>query len=113
MGEAFWSKSCKPTGAALGRPISSFLDCEIDGLTRLATAGAIERNVIWLNSTGRSIFIQVVPLATIRVRQAPVVAEECKLLAPPKAVARGGTLGPARPEEVGTSHQYQHVDLGE
>ena len=44
MGEAFWSKSCKPTGAALGRPISNFLDCEIDGLTRLATADAIERN---------------------------------------------------------------------
>ncbi|MCA3555793.1 MAG: sigma-54-dependent Fis family transcriptional regulator [Aestuariivirga sp.] len=72
---------------ALGRPVSDFFDCEIDGLTRFATTSAIERNVIRLSTTGRSLFIQVVPPATIRVRHTPAPAEECKLPAPLKAVA--------------------------
>lgn len=72
---------------ALGRPFSDFFDCEIDSLTRFATTSAIERNVIRLSATGRSLFIQVVPPATIRVRHAPVPVEECKLSGPLKAVA--------------------------
>jgi len=72
---------------ALGRPFSDFFDCEIDGLTRFAAPNAIERNVIRLTASGRSLFIQVVPPATIRVRHAPVSPEECKLPPPLKAVA--------------------------
>ena len=72
---------------ALGRPFSDFFDCEIDSLTRFAAPQAIERNVIRLSASGRSLFIQVVPPATIRVRHTPPVQEECKLPPPLKAVA--------------------------
>ncbi len=72
---------------ALGRPFSDFFDCEIDSLTRFAAPQAIERNVIRLTASGRSLFIQVVPPATIRVRHTPPAHEECKLPAPLKAVA--------------------------
>jgi len=73
--------------SALGRLFSDFFDCEIDSLTRFATPSAIERNVIRLTASGRSLFIQVVPPATIRVRHAPAPADDCKLPAPLKAVA--------------------------
>lgn len=73
--------------AFIGRPISDFFDCEIDGLTRFATTSAIERNVIRLTGSGRSLFIQVVPPASIRVRRTPTPVEECKLPQPLKAVA--------------------------
>ncbi len=72
---------------ALGRPVSDFFECEIDSLTRFATTSAIERNVIRLSATGRSLFIQVVPPTTIRVRHTPTPMEECKLPLPLKAVA--------------------------
>lgn len=79
--------SWRSATAALGRPFSDFFDCEIDGLTRFATTGAIERNIIRLSASGRSLFVQVVPPATIRVRHAAAPAEDCKLPAPLKAVA--------------------------
>jgi transcriptional regulator of acetoin/glycerol metabolism len=72
---------------ALGRPFSDYFDCEIDSLTRYATTSAIERNVIRMPVSGRSLFIQVVPPATIRVRHTPVPVEDCKLPPPLKAVA--------------------------
>lgn len=72
---------------ALGRLFSDFFDCEIDNLTRFATTSSIERNVIRLSASGRSLFIQVVPPATIRVRHAPVAAGDCNLPAPLKTVA--------------------------
>lgn len=72
---------------ALGRPFSDFFDCEIDSLTRFAAPQAIERNVIRLCATSRSLFIQVVPPATIRVRHTPPPQEDCKLPPPLKAVA--------------------------
>ena len=72
---------------ALGRPISDFLDCEIDGLTRFVGPNSIERNVMRLNGSGRSLFIQVVPPATIRVLPGPVHQEENKLPKALKAVA--------------------------
>jgi len=72
---------------ALGRPFSDFFDCEIDSLTRFAAPQAIERNVIRLCATSRSLFIQVVPPATIRVRHTPPPHEDCKLPPPLKAVA--------------------------
>ena len=74
---------------ALGKPFSDFFDCEIDSLTRFAAPQAIERNVIRLSATGRSLFIQVVPPATIRVRHTPPPQEDCKLPPPLKAVAGG------------------------
>ncbi|MFN4143275.1 sigma-54-dependent Fis family transcriptional regulator [Aestuariivirga sp.] len=71
----------------LGRPFSDFFDCEIDGLTRFVAPNAIERNVVRLTATGRSLFIQVVPPATIRVLPSAVAQEDCKLPQPLRAVA--------------------------
>ena len=72
----------------LGRPLSDFFDCEIDSLTRFVAPNAIERNVVRLTASGRSLFIQVVPPATIRVLPAAAPSDEdCKLPAPLKAVA--------------------------
>jgi transcriptional regulator of acetoin/glycerol metabolism len=71
----------------LGRPISDFFDCEIDSLTRFVAPNPIERNVVRLTATGRSLFIQVVPPATIRVLPGPVAHDEPKLPPPLRAVA--------------------------
>jgi sigma-54 dependent transcriptional regulator, acetoin dehydrogenase operon transcriptional activator AcoR len=71
----------------LGRPFSDFFDCEIDGLTRFVAPNAIERNVVRLSASGRSLFIQVVPPTTIRVLTTPVAQEESKLPKALKAVA--------------------------
>ncbi len=72
----------------LGRPLTDFFECEIDGLTRFVASHAIERNVIRLTHSGRRLFIQVVPPATIRVLPNAMAApEDYKLPAPLKAVA--------------------------
>jgi sigma-54 dependent transcriptional regulator, acetoin dehydrogenase operon transcriptional activator AcoR len=71
----------------LGRPISDFFDCEIDSLTRFVAPNPIERNVVRLTASGRSLFIQVVPPVTIRVLPAAVPHDELKLAAPLRAVA--------------------------
>ena len=55
------------TAMFLGRPISDAFDCEIDSLTRYVASHAIERNVVRSRSSGRNLFIQVVPPKTIRV----------------------------------------------
>ncbi len=70
----------------LGRPISDFFDCEIDSLTRFVAPNAIERNVVRLKASGRSLFIQVVPPATIRVLPS-AKSPDLALPAPLKAVA--------------------------
>ena len=75
-------------GLVLGRPLTDFFDCEIDNLTRFVAAHTIERNVIRLRASGRSLFIQVVPPATIRILPSAAPAnEEFRLPAPLKAVA--------------------------
>ena len=51
----------------LGRPFSDFFDCEIDSLTRFVAPHSIERNVVGLLASGRSLFIRVVPPVSIRV----------------------------------------------
>lgn len=71
----------------LGRPFSDFFDCEIDGLTRFVAPNAIERNVVRLTASGRSLFIQVVPPATMRVLATPASPEDSRLPKPLKAVA--------------------------
>lgn len=72
----------------LGRPLTDFFDCEIDSLTRFVAPYAIERNVVRLMGSGRSLFIQVVPPATMRVLSPAVSANEEYRLSPPlKAVA--------------------------
>jgi transcriptional regulator of acetoin/glycerol metabolism len=71
----------------LGRSLSDFFDCEIDSLTRFVAPNPIERNVVRLTATGRSLFIQVVPPATIRVLPAAVAHDELKLPPPLRAVA--------------------------
>jgi transcriptional regulator of acetoin/glycerol metabolism len=71
----------------LGRPISDFFDCEIDNLTRFVAPNPIERNVVRLTASGRSLFIQVVPPVTIRVLPAAVNHDELKLAPPLRAVA--------------------------
>jgi transcriptional regulator of acetoin/glycerol metabolism len=71
----------------LGRPISDFFDCEIDSLTRFVAPNPIERNVVRLTATGRSLFIQVVPPATIRVLPGALTHDELKLPPPLRAVA--------------------------
>jgi transcriptional regulator of acetoin/glycerol metabolism len=71
----------------LGRPFSDFFDCEIDGLTRFVAPNAIERNVVRLTESRRSLFIQVVPPATMRVLTPAAPPEESKLPPALKAVA--------------------------
>lgn len=71
----------------LGRPISDLFDCEIDNLTRFVAPNAIERNVVRLTSSGRNLFIQVVPPATMRVLSTSPPPEESKLPPALKAVA--------------------------
>jgi transcriptional regulator of acetoin/glycerol metabolism len=71
----------------LGRPISDFFDCEIDNLTRFVAPNPIERNVVRLTASGRSLFIQVVPPVTIRVLPAAVSHDELKLAPSLRAVA--------------------------
>lgn len=71
----------------LGRPFSDFFDCEIDGLTRFVAPNAIERNVVRLTASGRNLFIQVVPPATMRVLAPAASQEEAKLPQALKAVA--------------------------
>lgn len=63
----------------MGRPFSDFFDCEIDSLTQYVAPHAIERNVIRLRASGRSLFIQVVPPKTIRVLPAAIAQDEYKL----------------------------------
>ena len=71
-----------------GRPITDFFDCEIDGLTRFVAPYSIERNVVRLTASGRSLFIQVVPPSGIRVLTSPAQPnEEFKLPPPLKNVA--------------------------
>jgi transcriptional regulator of acetoin/glycerol metabolism len=77
----------RDSGRILGRPISDFFDCEIDNLTRFVGPNAIERNVVRLTATGRSLFIQVVPPATIRVLPTALANDESRLPPPLKAVA--------------------------
>ena len=78
----------RSTGQMLGRLLTDFFDCEIDSLTRYVAAHSIERNVVRLQASGRSLFIQVVPPATIRVLPAAAQAnEEYRLPAPLKSVA--------------------------
>lgn len=72
---------------ALGRPLSNYFDCEIDTLTRFVGPNPIERNVVRLTGSGRSLFIQVVPPATIRVLPATAQQEENKIPRPLMAVA--------------------------
>ena len=70
-------------GQLLGRPLTDFLDCEIDSLTRFAAPHAIERNVVRMSASGRSLFIQMVPPATIRILPSAVQANEDYQLPPP------------------------------
>ena len=78
----------RATSQLLGRPISDFFDCEIDSLTRFVAPNAIERNVVRPLHSGRNLFIQVVPPATIRIlTPASPQQEEFKLSPPLKAVA--------------------------
>ncbi len=75
-------------GLLLERPLTDFFDCEIDNLTRFVASYAIERNIVRLTASGRSLFIQVIPPSTIRILPAAVPAnEEFKLPAPLKTVA--------------------------
>jgi transcriptional regulator of acetoin/glycerol metabolism len=71
----------------MGRPVSDFFDCEIDSLTRFVASHSIERNVIRLRSSGRNLFIQVVPPKTIRVLPTAMAQEDYKLHSALKAVA--------------------------
>ena len=73
----------RETHRCLGRPISEFFDCEIDSLTRFVGHNAIERNVVRLTSSGRSLFIQVVPPATMRVLPSAAPSHEESKLPPP------------------------------
>ncbi len=75
------------TAVLLGRPISDAFDCEIDSLTRYVASHSIERNVVRLRSSGRNLFIQVVPPATMRVLTPAAPPEESKLPPALKAVA--------------------------
>ena len=74
-------------GVFLGRPISDAFDCEIDSLTRYVASHSIERNVVRLRSSGRNLFIQVVPPKTIRILPSAMAEEEHKLHPALKAVA--------------------------
>ncbi|WP_373505624.1 sigma-54-dependent Fis family transcriptional regulator [Aestuariivirga sp.] len=72
----------------LGRLLTDFFECEIDSLTRFVTSHGIERNVVRLLGSGRSLFIQVVPPSTVRILQSAVQShDECKLPLPLKNVA--------------------------
>ena len=75
------------TAMFLGRPISDAFDCEIDSLTRYVASHAIERNVVRSRSSGRNLFIQVVPPKTIRVLPSAMAEEDHKLHPALKAVA--------------------------
>ena len=77
----------RDSSGIMGRPISDFLDCEIDSLTRFVAPNAIERNLIRLTASGRTLFIQVVPPATIRVLPTAVTSDGYELPAPLRAVA--------------------------
>ena len=77
----------REAGSCLGKPISDFFDCEIDSLTRFVARNAIERNVVRLTASGRSLFIQVVPPATIRVLPSLTQHEDSKLPQPLRSVA--------------------------
>ncbi len=75
-------------GEIIGRSFSDFFACEIDSLTRFVAPHANERNVVRLLASGRSLFIQVIPPATVRVLQpAPPREEEARLPQPLRAVA--------------------------
>ena len=83
-----FGKDWRDSASFLGRPISDAFDCEIDSLTRFVASHSIERNVIRLRSSGRNLFIQVVPPRTIRVLSPAAAAnEEYKLPPPLRAVA--------------------------
>ena len=72
----------------LGRSFSDFFDCEVDSLTRYVASHSIERNVVRLKGSGRNLFIQVVPPASIRILNASSpAAEEFRLPQPLKNVA--------------------------
>ena len=78
----------RQTGHLLGRKITDFFDCEIDGLTRFVAPHALDRNVVRLLGSGRNLFIQVTPPASIRVLTSNLPPqEEFKLPPPLKAVA--------------------------
>ncbi len=64
----------------LGRLFSDFFDCEVDHLTRFTAPHASERNVVRLNGSGHSLFIQVVPPASIRILPSAVHAPEASEL---------------------------------
>jgi transcriptional regulator of acetoin/glycerol metabolism len=75
------------TAMFIGRPISDAFDCEIDSLTRFVASHSIERNVVRLRSSGRNLFIQVVPPKTIRVLPSARAEEDNKLHPALKSVA--------------------------
>ena len=75
------------TAMFIGRPISDAFDCEIDSLTRYVASHSIERNVVRLRSSGRNLFIQVVPPKTIRVLPSARAEEDNKLHPALKSVA--------------------------
>ena len=77
----------RDSGRIMGRLFSDFFDCEVDSLTRFVGSSAIERNVVRLSGSQRSLFIQVVPPASMRVLPAASSSQECKLPPPLKAVA--------------------------
>lgn len=62
-----------------GRPISDFVDCEIDSLTHYLAPHAIERTVIRLRASGRKLFILVVPPKTSWVLPAAITQDEHEL----------------------------------
>jgi transcriptional regulator of acetoin/glycerol metabolism len=71
----------------LGRPFSRVFDCEIDSLTRYMTSYAIERNAIRLRSSGRTLFMRVIPPWSIRVLPGALPQDDCDLHPALKAVA--------------------------
>ena len=77
----------REVSALIGRRFSDFFDCEVDALTRFVGHSSIERNVVRLTRSGRNLFIQVVPPATIRVLPAASQQEDNKLPPPLKVVA--------------------------
>ena len=72
----------------LGRLLTDFFECEIDSLTRFVASQRHRAQCGAASGSGRSLFIQVVPPATIRILPAAVPShEECKLPQPLKTVA--------------------------
>lgn len=71
----------------LGRLFSQVFDCEIDNLTRYMTSHSIERDAIRLRSSGRTLFVRVIPPRSIRVLPGSLPQDHCNLHPALKAVA--------------------------